>query len=301
VHDWGTLEHLEGVQIGSGSFWKVWCRAGLLGRSNRPLVVKCQVGSRTAQCWRFNCPRQSEQDFAPCCIPTLVQGEYALAHGELAYVQEEHFVLFELWIGGLCSLLEHDFVSHVSSRCPCLRGPRLVFFKWSCFLPFFGFWSLVEVSFYSFFLFLFSLVTNHVCCQCTLQGGDWEPCVVPGPVDGRFLVAPWLVLVQVKNKRERSSSVRPPGVEKISGQRSQVRSAWWQEQRDEVVDGFLVEPQNQGQARTTWEPSHDWWLAEATSSSRSLQWFTRKPLGYSVEPQNRGRRLDEEVRPPKPV
>jgi hypothetical protein len=42
-------------------------------------------------------------------------------------------------------------------------------------------------------------------------------------------------------------------------------------------------------------------LAEATPSSRALQWFTRKPLGYSVEPQNRGRRLDEEVRPPRPV
>jgi hypothetical protein len=40
---------------------------------------------------------------------------------------------------------------------------------------------------------------------------------------------------------------------------------------------------------------------EATPSSRGLQWFTRKPLGYSVEPQNRGRRLDEEVRPPRPA
>jgi hypothetical protein len=27
----------------------------------------------------------------------------------------------------------------------------------------------------------------------------------------------------------------------------------------------------------------------------------QKPLGYSVEPQNRGRRLDEEVWPPRPV
>jgi hypothetical protein len=27
--------------------------------------------------------------------------------------------------GGLCSLLEHGFVSDVSSCCPCLRGPRL--------------------------------------------------------------------------------------------------------------------------------------------------------------------------------
>jgi hypothetical protein len=80
-----------------------------------------------------------------------------------------------------------------------------------------------------------------------------------------------------------------------------VRAAWWHEQLDEVVDGFLVEPQNQGRAVTTWEPSHEWRLAEATPSSRGLQWFTRKPLGYSVEPQNRGRRLDEEVRPPRPV
>jgi hypothetical protein len=32
-------------------------------------------------------------------------------------------------VGGLCSLLEHGFVSDVSSRCPSLRGPRLVFFK----------------------------------------------------------------------------------------------------------------------------------------------------------------------------
>jgi hypothetical protein len=42
-------------------------------------------------------------------------------------------------------------------------------------------------------------------------------------------------------------------------------------------------------------------LAEATPSSGGLQWFTRKPLGYSVEPQNRGRRLDEELWPPRPV
>jgi hypothetical protein len=80
-----------------------------------------------------------------------------------------------------------------------------------------------------------------------------------------------------------------------------VRAAWWHEQQDEVVDGFLVEPQNRGRAGTTWEPSHEWRLAEATPSSRGLQWFTRKPLGYSVEPQNRGRRLDERVRRPRPV
>jgi hypothetical protein len=80
-----------------------------------------------------------------------------------------------------------------------------------------------------------------------------------------------------------------------------VQAAWWHEQQDEVANGFLVEPQNQGRAGTTWEPSHHWRLAEATPSSRGLQWFTTKPLGYSGEPQNRSRRLDEEVRPPRPV
>jgi hypothetical protein len=64
-----------------------------------------------------------------CCIAALVQWECALAQGELAYVQGDLFVVFELWFGGLCSLLEHGFVSDVSSRLPCLRGPRLVFFK----------------------------------------------------------------------------------------------------------------------------------------------------------------------------
>jgi hypothetical protein len=91
VHALGTWECLEGVQIGSGRF--------LLFAT-------------------FS-----------CCIAALVQGECALAHGELAYVQGELFVVFELWFGGLISLYEHGFVSDVSSRCPCLRGPRFVFFK----------------------------------------------------------------------------------------------------------------------------------------------------------------------------
>jgi hypothetical protein len=46
-----------------------------------------------------------------------------------ACVQGELFVIFELLIGGLRSFLEQSFVLHVSSRCPCLRDPRLVFFK----------------------------------------------------------------------------------------------------------------------------------------------------------------------------
>jgi hypothetical protein len=56
------------------------------------------------------------------------RGSY-IGSGELACVQGELFVVFEFWFAGLCSLFEHSFVSDVSSRCPCLRGPRLVFFK----------------------------------------------------------------------------------------------------------------------------------------------------------------------------
>jgi hypothetical protein len=82
---------------------------------------------------RSNRLGQSEQFFAlcafPCCIAAFVQGECVLAQGELAYVQGELFVVFELCFGGLRSLLELCFVLDVSSRCPCLRGPRLVFFK----------------------------------------------------------------------------------------------------------------------------------------------------------------------------
>jgi hypothetical protein len=73
-----------------------------------------------------------------------------------------------------------------------------------------------------------------------------------------------------------------------------VRATWWHVQQDEVVDSFLVESQNQGRARTTWEPSHEWRLAEATPSSRGLQWFTRKPqvtrLSHKTEAEDSMRR-----------
>jgi hypothetical protein len=58
------------------------------------------------------------------------------------------------------------------------------------------------------------------------------------------------------------------------------------------MDSFLVEPQNQGRAGTTWEPSHEWRLAEATSSSRGFRWFTRKPLSSLVDPQSQDRRTE---------
>jgi hypothetical protein len=73
------------------------------------------------------------------------------------------------------------------------------------------------------------------------------------------------VLVQVKNKRERSLPVRPPGVEKTSrlGSRDPMGSGvkcgphGGKDNKMKSVGGFLVEPQNQGRAETSWEPSHE--------------------------------------------
>jgi hypothetical protein len=150
---------------------------------------------------------------------------------------------------------------------------------------------------------------------------SWGPCVVRGQVDGHFLVW-WVIdnvvwtnfwlsiaragcgLTGVGAGEEQAPKVVASeaswcGEDKLvsfegpGGQWSQVRAAWWQEWEDEVMDNFLVEPQNQGRAWTTWEPSHEWWLAEATPSSRGFQWSTRKPLGSLVDPQSQDRRTED--------
>jgi hypothetical protein len=72
--------------------------------------------------------------------------------------------------------------------------------------------------------------------------------------------------MQVKNKRERSLLVRPPGVEKTSRLRSrdpvtsgvECRPHGGKNSKLKSVVGFLVEAQNQGRAGTSWEPSHEW-------------------------------------------
>jgi hypothetical protein len=60
--------------------------------------------------------------------------------------------------------------------------------------------------------------------------------------------------------------VRSPGVEKTSRLRSREPVAsgakcgphGGRNSKMKSVDGFLVEQQNQGQAGTLWEPSHQW-------------------------------------------
>jgi hypothetical protein len=99
---------------------------------------------------------------------------HAFIQGELHWFRGSSFWFFDFWFGGLRSLLEHSCVSDVSSRCPCLRGPRFIFFKWSCSLPLFGFRSLVGVSFYSFLFLFFSLMLLYVGVVNALIKGEIE-------------------------------------------------------------------------------------------------------------------------------
>jgi hypothetical protein len=98
---------------------------------------------------------------SPCCITALVQGECALAQGELAYVHGELFVLFELWIGGLCSLIEHGFCLRCIEPLPFPKGSETCSSSSDLALCLSsGFRSLVGVSFSHSFFFFFSLVTK---------------------------------------------------------------------------------------------------------------------------------------------
>jgi hypothetical protein len=189
--------NLEGFQVVSSHFWALVCTS-LTGRGHRSDQSECWTYSHVAHrsdrwCWSVWLVR-AELLQLPCCQVVFCMHSSRELHwfrGSLHVCRGSSLWFFELWFGGLHSLLEHSFVSDVSSRYPCLRGPRFVFFKCSCSLPLFGFRSLVGVS----FLFIFSRVTLCGCCQCTHQGGDWVPCVVRGLVDGRFLV--WWVIDNV--------------------------------------------------------------------------------------------------------
>jgi hypothetical protein len=107
-------------------------------------------------------------------LHAFVQGELHWSRGSLHVWRGSSLWFVESCFGGLRSLLELCFVSDVSSRCPCLRGPRLVFFKWSCLLPLFGFRSLVGVSFCSFHFFFISLLLLYVGVVNALIKGEIE-------------------------------------------------------------------------------------------------------------------------------
>ena len=62
-------------------------------------------------------------------------------------------------------------------------------------------------------------------------------------------------------------------------ERDQVWAAWRQEKQDEVVCGFLVEPQNQASRDDRGGQVMSGIGVEAAPSLRGLRWFTTKPSG----------------------
>jgi hypothetical protein len=79
--------------------------------------------------------RSNQSELADVAALFSSSGRHAFVQGELHWFRGACMCAggalcgFGALFGGLRSLLEHCFVSGVSSRCPCLRGPRFVFFK----------------------------------------------------------------------------------------------------------------------------------------------------------------------------
>jgi hypothetical protein len=56
------------------------------------------------------------------------------------------------------------------------------------------------------------------------------------------------------------------------------------------MDGFLDDPQNQGRAGTTWEPSHEWRLAGGYTKLAGfavVHHKTTKLLGWATKPRSK--------------
>jgi hypothetical protein len=165
--------HLEGFQVVSSYFWaqavsQVASAWPVRGTGLTDVVPRCWAILSTGLTGEGDRSDRSEMSCCSCSVScgvshVFVQGELHWCRGSLHVCRGSSLWFFELWIDGLRSLLEHSFVSDVSSCCPCLRGPRLVLFRWSFSLPLFGFRSLVGVSFYSFLFIFFSLRLLCVC------------------------------------------------------------------------------------------------------------------------------------------
>jgi hypothetical protein len=101
-------------------------------------------------------------------------GGVALVQGELACVQVELFVVFELWFGGLCSMLELFFCLGCVEPLPLLEGTESCLFQvillFTCPL---AFDRLLEFLLVIYFLFLFLFVYQNVCfVNALIKGGD---------------------------------------------------------------------------------------------------------------------------------
>jgi hypothetical protein len=156
------------------------------GASAWAVIITCLTGV-VPRCWAIlptsltgEGGQSDRRELSWCSYSVSWGGSHAFVQGELHWFRGacmcagEALCGFRALVSAWCSLLEHVFVSDVSSRCPCLRGPRLVFFRWSFSLPSFGFPSLVGVSFYSFLFFFFSLWLLFVGVVNALIKGEIE-------------------------------------------------------------------------------------------------------------------------------
>jgi hypothetical protein len=171
-------------------FWGAWS-ADCCTKSAWPVLVTGLTGFGGTSLTGFgNCPDR----FVPS-VGTCSGGVCICSRGAL------------VCFSGLCSFLGLRFVSDVSSHCPCLRGPRLVFFMWSCSLPFLGFRSIVRVSFYSL-LFFFPFLSDYEMCvlsmhssrgrlrtMCGSRTGGWS---LPGVMSDWQCCVDWFLVKYCK-------------------------------------------------------------------------------------------------------
>jgi hypothetical protein len=95
--------------------------------------------------------------------------------GELAYVQGELFVVFELWFGGFHSLAELCLCLGCVEPLPLPKGTETCLLKVILLFAFsLAFDRLLEFLLVVSFLFLFSLVTQNVCVVNALTKGEIE-------------------------------------------------------------------------------------------------------------------------------
>jgi hypothetical protein len=193
--------HLEGFQVVSRQF-RALLGTVLTGqghRSDRSACWPCSdVGHRSDRCcgpvWQLRAEMMQLLYFVKR-MECIRLGGVALAQEELAGVQGGSLWFSSFGLVVFCSLSELVFFSVVSSHCPCLRGPRLVFFNWSYSLPF-PWLSITCWSFFvSFFSFPFFLWYQMCVLSMHSSRGRLRACVVQGLVDGRFLV--WWVIDNV--------------------------------------------------------------------------------------------------------
>jgi hypothetical protein len=212
-------------------------------------------------------------------------------------------VLFCRWCRALLpdleesAILEH-FISVVSSRCPCLRGPR--FSHSSDIFLAFDHWFEFFVHFFSFFLFA-ELVTC-LCCQYTQQGGDWG---LERPRTGGWsllaVMSDWqrgvdwllaeycmckLSLICVGAGEEWARKVYALwGLQGVERQVGLTRGTRWPA---ESSVGHMVAKKARRSRRS--EPVQGSG-SQTEVYTQGLQRFTTKPSSYLVEPQNQDRWL----------